>query len=130
MKASVPGRWDGASDITVHLLIALGDAEDIGDRFQLRLNWEHTQEEEPLSVASNPVDVETIVLAGRVAQYDTYRVTFTIDYDIDGAGDEIQPHEVIGMQLYRIAATANEVDTDIIVLDWHMHYDVDKMFQA
>lgn len=125
---SVPGRWDEISDIHIHVFVALGDAEDIGDKFQLRLSWEHAPKAEPLPATSNDVDVETTLLAGRVAQYDQYTVIFVVDYDIDGGGNEIKPHEMIGMRLRRIAASANEVDNDIIVLDWHVHWHTNKMF--
>ena len=125
---TAPGRWDGASDVHLHVFVALGDAEDIGDKFQLRISWEHAPAGEPLPVTSNDVDVETTLVAGRVAQYDQYEVQFTVDYNIDGGGNEIKPHELVGMRLRRIAASANEVDNDIIILDWHIHWLTDKMF--
>jgi len=129
-RENVPGRWDEASDIVFHVKVALSGAEDVGDKFQLRLSWEHAVEEEVVPVTSNDVDVETTVLAGRAAQYDEYEIEFTIDYNIDGAGNEIKMHELLGSRLIRIAATANEIAGEVIVLDWHTHYTVDKMFKA
>lgn len=125
---ATPSRWDSSSDIIIYAGVALGGAEDVGDKFQLRLSWEHTTAGIPVPVTSNDVDVETTLVAGRVAQYDVYKVTFTVDYDIDGAGNEIQPHELIAMRLRRIAASALEVTNDIIILDWHCRWQVDKMF--
>ena len=37
LSDTAPGRWDGASDIIVHINVALGGVEDVGDKFQLRL---------------------------------------------------------------------------------------------
>lgn len=123
-----PGRWDKTSDLVVMVIMALGDAEDIGDKFQLRLSWEHSPYPGPVLATSNPVDVETTLLAGRVAQHDQYMVTFTIDYNIDGGGNEIKPWELIGMQLRRIAASELEVDNDVLVMDWHWHFVPNKMY--
>lgn len=127
LTAMSPGRWDGTSDIHAMAIVALGDAEDVGDNFQLRLSWEHAPAGEPIPATSNDVDVETTLLAGRVAQYDQYMVRFVIDYNIDGGGNEIKHHELVAMRLRRIAASELEVDNDIIVLDWHLHWHVDKM---
>lgn len=126
----VPGRWDTVSDMVVYINVVLGDAEDVGDKFQLRLSWEHAPEEDVLPATSNDVDVETTVLAGRAAQYDQYVVQFTIDYNIDGGGNEIKTHELLGMRLRRIAASELEVDNDPIIIDWHLHWRTDKMFGA
>lgn len=127
-EISAPGRWNEVSDVVAHMDVALGGAEDVGDKFQLRLSWEHAPGEVPIPATSNDVDVETTVLAGRAAQYDHYEIDFTIDYNIDGVGNEIKPHESVGMRLRRIAATANEVDNDVLILDWHVHWPIDKMF--
>lgn len=127
-RETVPAEWDGVSDIVFHAQIALAGAEDVGDKFHLRLAWEHAVAGEPVSVLSNDVDVETIVLVDRNAQYDEYDLTFTIDHDIDGVGNEIKEHELLGARLRRIAATDTEVTNEIIVIGWHTHYQVDKMF--
>lgn len=125
---AVLSRWDGASDVTVDVAVALGGAEDVGDKFQLRLSWEHTTAGIPVPATSNDIDVETTLVVGRVAQYDVYKVTFIIDYDIDGVGNELQPRELLGMRLRRIAASANEVTADVIILEWLIRWQTDKMF--
>lgn len=129
-RENVPGRWGGASDIIIHLKVALGGAEDVGDKFNLEWAWEHSPAEEPVPITSNSVPVETTVLDGRAAQYDEYLVEFTIDYDIDGVGNEIQMHELLGGRLRRLAASANEVTNEPILLDWHTYYVTDKVFKA
>lgn len=126
--ANVPGRWNGSSDITFHVLCALGGAEDVGDYFKFRLSWESTHAGEVVPATSHAVDVEQIVLAGRNAAYDEYELTFTIDWDADGGGNEVLNHDLLGATLYRVDATNPDVSNEIKVLDYHLHYPVNKMF--
>ena len=130
-RQNVPGRWDEASDIILHVLVCLSQIEDAGDNFKFQLSWNHTEEDEPVPVGmSAEPTVETTVLAGRLAQYDAYELEFTIDYDVDGVGHEIVAHDLLSMRLRRQDATDPDVTGNIIVLDWHTHYEVDKMFKA
>jgi len=129
-RQNVPDRWDGISDILMHIKVALSTGEDVDDKFKLQLSWEHTTVGEAVPTTSNNVEVETTILNGRNAQYSEYEVSFVIDYDIDGSGNEILAHELFSGRLRRIAASASEISGEVIVLDWHMHYNVDKMFKA
>ena len=125
-KHRVPYRWDGSSNIRVKALVALSGAEDIGDKFQFRLAWEHIPIDGAVPVTANDVDVETIVLLDRNGQYAIYGLTFTIDYDIDGEGNEVAAGELLNARLRRIAASELEVTNNIIVLDWVIEYQRDK----
>lgn len=130
-KQEVPGRWDEASDIEVHLIICLTGGEDIGDKFKFQLSWQHCGGcENVLPDTTHDVEVETTLLSDRNAAYDIYEIVFTIDYDIDGGGSEIVEGEVIGMRLRRIAASSLEVTNDIMALNWDTHYQVNKMFKT
>lgn len=126
-RETVPDRWDGVSDIVFHTRVALAGGEDVGDNFKFQFSWEHAPCDSTLLVTSNDVELETAVLLGRNAQYDVYCLSFIMDYDIDGAGNEIQPHELLGGRLRRIDATNPDVTAEIIVLDWHTHYAIDKL---
>ncbi len=128
--ANVPGRWNGSSDITFHVLCALGGAEDVGDYFKFRLSWESTHAGEVVPATSHAVDVEQIVLVGRNAAHDQYELMFVIDWDADGVGNEIRNHDLLGATLYRVDATNPDVTNEINVLDYHLHYPVNKMFAA
>jgi len=125
-RQSVLGRWDGESDIIVHIKVCLAAAEDIGDYFKFKLSWEHAPEGEIVPTTSNDVYAEQAVLVGRNAQYNKYELEFIIDYDIDGVGNEIKKHETLGMRLQRVDATNPDVSGEIIVLDWHDHFRVNK----
>lgn len=126
---NTPGRWDGASDILVHVLVALSGGEDVDDDFRLQISWEHADVGEPIENTTHDVEVETNLLAGRVDPCDTYQVDFTLDYDVD-APDILETHDLIAMRLRRVAVAGTEIDGEIIVLDYHMEFIVDKMFRA
>jgi len=125
-RETVPGRWDGVSDIIFHLKVALAGAEDVGDNFHFQFSWEHAVENEIVPATSNDVEVEQAVLTGRNNQYDEYTLTFAIDHDIDGVGNEIKPHELLGARLRRIDATNPDIANEIIVINWHTHYNINK----
>jgi len=122
----VPYRWDGSSNIRVNIHILLSGAEDVGDKFNFQLSWEHMPCDIVAPDTSNDVPIETTVLIDRNEAYDEYCVTFTIDYDIDGEGNEIKVDELLGMRLRRIAATESEVTNEIILLGFDVEYQRDK----
>lgn len=129
-RENVPGRWDGASDITFHILVALNTAQPAATRyFKYALDWNQVGDDEVVPAAVHNFPVEQTVPAS-TAQYTTYELTFTITYDVDG-GDPIAIHDLLAGRLRRIAATTgDEITGEVIVLDWHTHYTVDKMFKA
>lgn len=109
----VPGRYDEASDIEVHVYCWLSQAEDTKN-FKLQLSWEHfTPGTDIAPATSNNVEVQTATGVG-AAQFQSYKVCFTIDYDID-TPDNIVSDDIIGMRLRRIAATANECGGEIVI---------------
>ncbi len=129
LSMNVPGRWDGVSDVVIHLLVALSGAEDINDDFNLQISWEHANIGEKIENTTHDVEVETNLLADRVEAYDTYQVEFILDYDVD-TPDLLEAHDAMAMRLRRIAVVGTEIDGEVIVLDYHMEFQVDKMFGA
>ena len=110
----IPQRWNRESDIDVHVYCCLSQAEDTKN-FNLELCWEHiTVGTDVVPVTCNSVTTETATGA-TAAQYQTYVVEFTIDYDID-AGDAIIEDDLLGLRIRRLAASANEIGGEIIVL--------------
>ena len=122
----IPNRWNEASNIRVIIHAAITGVEDVGDKFKCQLSWEHIPCSEPIPDTANDVEVETTILTGRNAAYDEYCITFTIDYDIDGVGNEVKADELLAMRLRRIAASANEVANEIMILDVNVEYLRDK----
>jgi len=129
LRQVVPARWDEASDIIVHVLTAISQAEDVGDYFKFQMSWNNVADDSDIvPVATHDVTAEQIILAGRAAQYNVYELTFTVDYDIDGVGNEVQAHDLLAYRLRRVDATDPDVTGEIIVLCWHNHFQVDKVF--
>lgn len=124
---NVPGRWDCESDIVVHVLVALAAAETPGETFKFQFSWNQVGETDVVPATTHDVTDEVTVVDG--TQYATYELTFTIDYDADVA-DPIVCHDNLAGRLRRVASSGDEVDGEIIVLDWHTHYIVNKMFRA
>ena len=126
-RENIPGRWDGASDIIIHFLVALVAGEDIGDKFNFQFSWNQASGTEILPAATHDVTVETTIVDN--TQHATYEVTFILDYDVD-VGDVVLSHDLLAGRLRRVAASSLEATGEIIVLDWHTHYQVDKVFKA
>jgi len=126
-RENVPGRWDGKSNITFHVLCCLASAETAGETFKFQLSWEKTSETEVVPVTTHDITDEVIVVDG--TQYATYEMSFTLDYDVD-TPDNVEAHDLLACRLRRVASTGDEVDGEVIVLDWHTHYVVNKVFRA
>lgn len=129
-RERIPYRWDGASNFTFEIYCWLTGAEDVGDYFNFQASWEHHScTGNVVPTTSNDVEVEQIILTGRSAQYSCYKLVFTIDYDIDGVGNEVASGDNFVIRLRRIAAvTGVEVDAEISVYDWKLKYTIDKLY--
>ena len=114
--------------MVLKVLVCLAGAEDVGDDFKLQFSWEHASITGAIAATTNDVAVQTEVLTARAAQYSTYMVSFTINYDVDGVGSEIAVGEILGGRLRRVAATGTEVTAEIMVLDWVIEYQIDKFY--
>lgn len=125
----IPYRWDGISDLMIPIHVALAENENVGDKFKLQLAWEHDACEGVIPTTLNNIEIEIEILAGRNSQYDAYCLHFVIDYDIDGAGNEIQPGFLLGGRLRRIAASSNEISNEVLVrYHLEMHQTINKFF--
>lgn len=122
---SVPRRWDGKSDIT-YGMVAVIDTANSTKKFSLRLDWEHFTSGAILPATANSCSCQ-ITVAASSEQYQTYNPTFTIDYDIDGAGNEIKAGEIIAGKIGRVAASDNEVAGEILIFGQYLNYRRDKI---
>ena len=124
LENHIPHRWDGESNILVHLHCYLSAANDTKN-FNIQLSWEHFTDGDIVLATSNDVEVETATGA-LAAQFQSYHVEFIIDYDID-VGDPIISTDEFHMRIRRIAATANEIAGEIVVTHIGVVYLIDKL---
>lgn len=124
----VPCRWDGKSDITCEVVIALAGAEDVGDTFSFQLSWAIVEKSsDTLSASTQDIVYNGAVLTGRTAQYSVYTATFTIDYDTI-VGKPIVCRNLLNLRLRRITAGGTQISNEIIALAPTLRFKVDKMF--
>lgn len=114
MCICTPRRWDGESDAILVLPVYIDTANDTKN-FKIQLSWEHYDPDTDIVPAtSNDVEVQQATGAS-AAQYQSYAMDFTIDYDIDGAGNEVQSYERLCGRVRRIAASADEIAGEVVV---------------
>ena len=128
-RESIPGRWDGASNINAYAVVMLSAYEDVGDKFQFQLSWaSHVTGSGALASAVAIVVKSQTVETGRSAKYSIYVLTFAVNYTVPtpdlAAGDHF------GGRIRRIAAAAPQVSNEIILLDFYMTYNVNKIYKA
>ena len=125
---SVVRRWDGISDITFGCMAVYDTAQATPTEFKIVLEWNHYDYTKNVV----PSAVKTVSVLNRTAssQYTASPLTFTIDYDADGAGNEIKANEVIGGRIYRAAKTtaaAAECSGEIMLHGFYIQYNRDKI---
>jgi hypothetical protein len=127
-RLRTPYRWDGNSNPSFKMIIALSAAEDVGDKFKFQLSWNNTSTTGVIEADNVDVETETTVVTDHSAQYSTYIVTFELDYDNAGLQQTmISGNNVVG-RIRRIAASSLEVSNEIYIMDWVSVWQVNKIF--
>lgn len=107
-----PRRWTGTSDITAHIICSI-DTANTDKNFQLQLAWEnYTPDVDIIPITSNLL--ATTTATGTAAQYQSYVVEFTINYDID-APSVIEVGDEMAFRIRRIAAPSDEISGEVII---------------
>jgi len=119
----VPSRWDGESDIHVHVHAWLDTAQDeSNDAVKLQLEWKHVGIDDFVSDTYNTVTDEEVV--GIVGQYKVIEFDFDIDYDID-VGDPIEGDDTIFLHLTRVASS-HEIAGEPVIFHYGVIFQCDK----
>ena len=114
----VPGRWDGSSNIFLHLDCWLPDANN-AKKFQMRVAWEHYAPGSVVPATSTDEDVETTT--GNDAAFMSHQVEFEFAYG-DLAADDI-----IQFRIRCIAASIDEIAGAVVVCHLGVVFQRDKM---
>lgn len=108
----VPNRYDDASDIFLHLDCWLA-IEEVSKNFNLQVGWEHyTPVTDIVPATETLVPVETATGAG--AQFQSYTVAFTIDYDVH-TPNNIVADDILALRIRRIAASGDDCIGEIVI---------------
>lgn len=121
----VPSRYDEASDIIFHLYCWLAIAEN-SKNFNLQLGWEHyTPETDIVPATETLVPVETATGAS-AAQFQSYEVEFTIDYDVH-TPNNIVADDILALRIRRIAASIDDCIGEIVINHYGVIFRRDKL---
>jgi len=123
MIPHVLSRWDGKSDFTVHIHGYL-DTANTAKKFKLQCSWNHMCPGDAVPATFNDLTDETTT--GTWAQYRSFEVTFDLDYDIDAA-DIIESGDVIGCRLRRLAASADEIAGEVVIVSIDIETHINKV---
>lgn len=103
----VPDDWSGDTDFDVFIGGWLAGSEDT-KKFQLRVAYENWSAGDTVPATSSDSDVETDTGAA-APQYKSFKSQHTLSYSGVTVGD------ALGFQIYRLAATANEIGAEFVV---------------
>ena len=116
--ADVHSDWDGTTDLTVEVEFEINTASTLDDTVDLKLICYYKGEGE-IVTKTQTVEVATNVGSGGVkAQYTSFKVTFTVDYDY--ASNVVEAGDILNFIL-NLETDTSEVD-DIIITAASLYY--------
>jgi hypothetical protein len=114
MCTCAPRRWDGESD-PIFVLPVYIDTANENKKFKLQVSWEHYDSDTDIVPdTSNDVEIE-VDLVGIVAQFQSFKLNFIFDYDIDGDSNLLEAYQRVCARVRRIAASANEMTGEVVI---------------
>lgn len=125
----IPGRWDGASDITCTVICCLVATQTggVAKYFKLQLSWENQPSGGAITAGTHDL-TNNVECAINEAQYTLHYPTFTIPYN--SYSPNIAASDHLGLRLMRIAADGTAIADEVIVLDVLLTYQVNKIYKA
>jgi len=118
----VPMRWDGASDFTVYIGGWL-DTANTDKKFKLQVSWGHWTYDDTVPITAHDVEVETET--GTAAQYKSFKISFTLDYDVD-TPDNVEIGDALAIRIRRIAASADEISGEFVAAGAALIYKINR----
>lgn len=125
----VPGRWDGASNITCMVICCLATTQTGGTAkdFKLQLSYENHPSGGTITTSTHDL-TNNVTCAVNEEKYILHYPTFTIDWDL--YTPHILSSDHLGLRLWRIAADGTAITGNVIVLDVLLTYQVDKVYKS
>jgi hypothetical protein len=120
---SVIRRWNGVSDIIVGCR-AIIDTANTSKKFRLDLDWYNYVTGVVMPTAVNNVHFDKTT--GTDAQYMSYNVTWTLNYDVVVA-NPIVADQILGGRIRRVAAPDAEITGEVMLHGFYVQYCCDKM---
>lgn len=121
----VPNRYDDASDIIVHLYCWLAIA-NATKNFKMQVSWEHYTPGTDTVPATIAEDVEVQTATGAGAQFQSYVVKFTLNYDVH-TPNNVVADDILALRVRRVAATIDECADEIVVNHYGVVFRRDKL---
>ena len=124
LSQCVPDRWDGESNVHVHVFAWLDTAQnEAADVVELTLSWSSIGEGEIVPASGNPSTLE--VVTGIIAQYTVIEFEFDLDYDVEPA-DPIEGDDTLFLHIVR-SASSHEIEGELVIYEVGMIYECDKI---
>jgi len=120
---SVIRRWEGTSNITVGCRAVI-DTANTTKKFRLDLDWYNYVTGVVVPTSLN--NVPFLKTTGTDAQYMSYDVTWTIDYDVVPA-NPLLSDQILGGRIRRIAAADNDIAGEVMLHGLYVEYCCDKI---
>lgn len=128
-RLSVPGRWNGNSDITYYLIACLGSVETVDKTFQMQVSWNATDGVTG-AIPATAISVAVIATCTTThnVQYAAHKLSFTIDFDV--ITPPLAVGNILSARVRRITSGVTEITTgNVIILDHWLDFVVDKVFK-
>lgn len=126
LQIHIPHRWDEYSDILIHIHCYL-DSPNTDKNFNLQLSWASFSDGDIIPATGTDLTVETST--GTAAQYQSFHIDYTIDYDIVPA-DPLQSSDELHLRVRRLDASANEIAGEVVITHLGAVFRRDKLGSA
>ena len=125
----VLARWDAASDP----ILCIGgylDTANNAKKFKLQASWASETYGTDIIGTSVAEDVVVETTTGNWAQYQSFIVNFTLNYDVLGAGSEMAVGDCLHIRLRRLAASADEIAGEVVVVGAVVKWRLNKFYSS
>ena len=125
MCICTPRTWDGTTDPYI-VVTGYIDTANTDKKFKLQVSWTYYNPNTDVAPDTS-TDVEIEVDTGTAVQYQAFVLKFTVNYDVNGAGNEMLFHNRMAIRVRRIAASVDEIAGEFVVAPPFVRFLTDKI---